>query len=75
MLGRARARRRAPKADTTRIKAIAACAAHLRDLKRAHDRPPPDVDERPAQALRRFSPPAAHSYCTSPAELCAEFAK
>ncbi len=74
-MGRARARRRAPKIDTARIKSIAACAAHLRDLKRAHDRPPPDMEETPAPALRRFSPPATSSYCTSPAELCAEFAK
>lgn len=70
--GRTRARRRAPTKDTARIAAIAACAAHLRDLKRAHRQPPPDVEVAKEPVPRRLSPEPANSYCTSPAELCAE---
>jgi hypothetical protein len=74
-MGKARVRRRAPKTGTARMKAVAACAAHLRDLKRAHRRPPPDAEAAPEPTLRRLSPAPQSSYCTSPAELCAEFAK
>ena len=73
-MGKSRARRRAPKTESLRKEAIRACAAHLRDLKRAHRLPPPDVPI--ARSLpRRLSPAPLSSYCTSPAELCAEFAK
>lgn len=71
-MGRARARRRAPTEETVRMAAIVACAAHLKDLKRAHGRPPPDVKLAPEPVPCRPSAPAANSYCTSPAELCAE---
>jgi hypothetical protein len=71
-MGRARARRRASKEKTARMAAIAACAAHLRDLKRAHVRPPPDVEVAPELVPWRPSQPPASSYCTSPADLCAE---
>jgi hypothetical protein len=73
-MDKSRARRRAPKTETLRVEAIKACAAHLRDLKRAHRRPPPDVAVAHG-APRRLSPTPPISYCTSPAELCAEFAK
>ena len=71
-MGRARARRRAPKGKTRRMAAVAACAAHLRDLERAHGRPPPDVEIASGAVPCRPSPTASSSYCTSPAELCAE---
>jgi hypothetical protein len=71
-MGRARARRRAPKQKTARMAAIAACAAHLRDLRRAHRQPPPDIEVAPEPVPYRPSPTPASSYCTSPAELCAE---
>jgi hypothetical protein len=73
--GRTRARRRARKKDTARMAAIAACAAHLRDLKRAHGRPPPDVEVAQQLVPRRPAAEAAQSYCTSPAELCAELTR
>jgi hypothetical protein len=64
-------RKRVLKAATRRMKAAAACAAHLRDLQRAHGRPPPDVEV--AEGLpRRIAPVAPSSYCVSPADLCAE---
>jgi hypothetical protein len=73
-MGRSHARRRTPKSNMRRTKAIAACARHLKDLKRAHGRPPPDVEIE--QRIARFFPPAPlSSYCSSPASLCAEFAK
>jgi hypothetical protein len=74
-MGRSRARRRAPKSNTRRVKAIAACARHLKDLKVAHGRPPPDVEIEPGIGARFFSPASLNSYCTSPASLCVEFAK
>jgi hypothetical protein len=54
--------------------AIAACAAHLRDLKRAHRQAPPDVEVAQGSIPRRLSP-EPNSYCTSPAELCAELVR
>jgi hypothetical protein len=57
------------------VKAIAACARHLKDLKVAHGRPPPDVEIEPGIGARFFSPASLNSYCTSPASLCVEFAK
>ncbi len=74
-MGNARLRRRAPKIDTDRMAAIAACAAHLRDLKRVHGAPPPDVEVATRGTPHRLAPIAARSYCTSPAELCAELVK
>lgn len=74
-MGKARPRRRAPKIDTARMEAIAACAAHLRDLKRVHGAPPPEVEVSASGTPQRLAPVAASSYCTSPAELCAELVK
>jgi hypothetical protein len=63
--------KRAPKVMTRRMKAVAACAAHLKDLHRAHGRPPPDVQV--GEGLpQRIAPVAPSSYCVSPADLCAE---
>ncbi len=65
-------RRRKPKPDTARQKAVRASAKHLKDLKRAHGRPPPDVKVRQSSTVRLISPVPEGSYCTSPAQLCAE---
>ena len=71
----ARNRRRPPKTETERQQAVAASAAHLRDLKRAHGRPPADVDLPSVAIPRRLSGEPVASYCTSPAQLCAELAR
>ena len=63
---------RKPKTDTARQKAVGACAKHLKDLKRAHGRPPADVKVGESSAVRLVAPVPEGSYCTSPAELCAE---
>ena len=67
--------RRQPKTDTARVQATAACARHLKDLKRAHGGPPPDVQVRRTSTPRLISPVPDGSYCTSPAQLCAELAE
>lgn len=64
--------RRKPKTDTARQKAAAACAKHLKDLKRAHGHAPPDVPVPASSTVRFISPVPDGSYCTSPAQLCAE---
>jgi hypothetical protein len=70
-MGKSRARKRASKALTRQMQAAAACAAHLKDLRNAHGRPPPDVVV--ANGFpRRIAPIAPSSYCVSPAQLCAE---
>ena len=66
---------RKKKADTARIRSIRACARHLRDLKRAHGGPPKDVPVRTTSTPRVISPVPDRSYCTSPAQLCAELAE
>jgi hypothetical protein len=65
-------RRRRPKVDTERQAAMRSSAAHLRDLKRAHAAPPPDVALAPVAIPRRIDPEPVASYCASPAQLCAE---
>ena len=67
----ARKTRRPPKSQTERQEAVSACAAHLRDLKRAHRRPPAEVDV-PAVAVPLRLTADHSSFCTSPATLCAE---
>jgi len=64
-------RRRKSKA-TAREKAAAACAKHHRDLKRAHGNPPPDVKVHSRSTAPLISPVPEGSWCTSPAQLCAE---
>ncbi len=63
----ARHRRRPPRTETERQQAVAACAAHLRDLKRVHGRPPADVKLKSVAIPQRLSGPPVASYCTSPA--------
>ncbi len=67
--------RRKPKTDTARAQATGACARHLRDLKRAHGGPPRDVRVPRTSTPRLISPVPDRSYCTSPAQLCAELAE
>lgn len=74
-MGNSRARRRAPKIQTERAESAGACAAHLRDLRRAHGGPPPDVAVRQRSVPLRLSPEPVASYCTSPAQLCADLAQ
>lgn len=68
-------RRRPPKTDTERQVVVDACAAHLRDLERAHGRPPTDVDLPSVAIPQRLSGEPVASYCSSPAQLCAELAQ
>ena len=64
--------RRKPRTNTARQKAVAACANHLKDLRRAHGRPPADVKVRISSTVRFIAPVPDGSCCTSPAQLCAE---
>ena len=73
-MGQARVRRRVFKADTKRVRAMRACAAHLRDLRRVHDAPPRDVEQPRASVPTRLSGAPIGSFCTSASELCAEIA-
>jgi hypothetical protein len=68
-------RRRPPRTQTERQEAVGACAAHLRDLQRAHGRPPADVALASVAIPKRLSGEPVASYCTSPAQLCAELAQ
>jgi hypothetical protein len=61
--------------ETGRQRAMRASAAHLRDLKRAHGRPPLDVELARVAIPKRLSGEPVASYCTSPAQLCAELAE
>lgn len=74
-MGKSRARRRAPRTQTERGESISACTAHLRDLKRAHGAPPPDIAETRRSVPARISATPTGSYCTSPAQLCAELVR
>jgi hypothetical protein len=67
--------RRPPKSKTERQEATGACAAHLRDLRRAHARPSADVAVASVAIPMRLTGEAVSSFCTSPAELCAELAR
>jgi len=68
-------RRKPPKVDTARMEAIRSSARHLKDLKRAHERPPADVRLPSNPIPRLISPVPSASWCTSPAQLCAELAE
>jgi len=68
-------RRKPPKKDTERAEAARACARHLKDLKRVHGRPPADVAVRPVAIPKYVNPISSASWCTSPAQLCAELAE
>lgn len=68
-------RKKRPKAeDTRRERAIRASRRHLSDLKRAHARPPADVDLRSQLVPARISGEPTASYCSSPAQICVECA-
>ena len=68
-------RRRAPDADTDRVKVENACRKHLKDLRRAHRQPPPELAIRSRSVPARIDPAPWASFCTSPAQLCAELAE
>jgi hypothetical protein len=68
-------RRKPPKIDSERAEAIRACDGHLRDLRRAHVRPPADVRVCMTRIPRFIAPVPTSSYCTSPALLCAELVR
>ncbi len=70
-----RRRRKQADIDTQRMKAIRASAAHLRDLKRAHKIPPPEVKLPWRAAVRLVCPIPDASWCSSPAQMCAELAE
>ncbi len=65
-------RRRRGAEETDRQRLSRACARHLRDLKRAHVRPPPDLALPQSRHPLRIEPTPVSSFCTSPSELCAE---
>ena len=67
-----RAGDRERKTETDRERSRRACARHLKDLKRAHGKPPPDVKVKATAAPKRLAPTPASSNCTSPSALCAE---
>ena len=67
--------RKPAKTDTRRAEAIRAAAAHLADLRRAHGQPPPDVPLPSRAAVRLVCPIPDASWCSSPAQLCAELAE
>jgi len=65
-------RRNPEKVDTARMAAARACFRHLRDLRREHGKPPPDVPL-PKVSTPRFVPGILeYSWCGSPAGMCAE---
>jgi len=60
--------------DTRRQKAIRASAGHLLDLRRTHGCPPADVKLAPVTIPKRLPGEPTASWCSSPAQLCAELA-
>ena len=68
-------RRRRPRTQTDHQRSVAACAAHLRDLKRVHRAPPPDLAIPSVAIPARLYGPDPASYCASPAAMCAELAQ
>jgi hypothetical protein len=60
--------------DTARQKAKRASAGHLRDLRAAHAHPPADVKLASVAIPKRIPGVPMGSYCSSPAQLCAELA-
>jgi len=68
-------RRRRPRTETDYQLRVAACAAHLRDLRRVHRAPPPDLAILSVAIPARTSGVERASYCGSPAAMCAELAR
>lgn len=67
--------RRLPRTKTKHQLLVTACAAHLRDLRRVHRVPPPDLAIPSVAIPAQLSGPDAASYCSSPAAMCAELAR
>ena len=67
-------RRRPPKVDTEQMALKRASARHLKDLRRWHAEPPPDVKVNMRGIPKLVPPILEQSYCTSPAALCADLA-
>ena len=67
--------RKKAKVDTRRMEAIRNSAAHLADLRREHESPPPDVPLPSRLAVRLVCPIPSASWCSSPARMCAELAE
>ncbi len=70
-----RREKRRAKGDTAQEKAKRACARHLVDLQKAYARPPADVALKRVAIPKRLDPEPTASWCTSPAQLCAELAE
>jgi hypothetical protein len=68
-------RRHRLRTETARQLAIAACVAHLRDLRRIHRAPPADLAIASVAIPARLSGVDQASYCGSPAAMCAELAQ
>ncbi len=68
-------RRKPAKTETARAEAIRASAAHLADLRRAYGKPLPDVPLSGLSIVRLVCPIPDASWCSSPAQLCAELAE
>jgi hypothetical protein len=67
--------RRRPRTETDHQLRVAACAAHLRDLRRVHRVPPPELAIASVAIPARISGVERASYCGSPAAMCAELAR
>lgn len=74
-MGDASARERAPRTQMTRAERVKACRAHLRDLRKAHGSPPPDVALPQSSMPTRIAPEPIGSCCGSPAARCAELVR
>jgi hypothetical protein len=61
--------------DTERQRAIRASRRHLKDLRAAYARPPADVVLSSRAIPVRIAPVEIASFCSSPANLCAELVK
>ncbi len=57
------------------MEAIRSSTRHLKDLQRAHKRPPADVEVSTRGIPKFVRAIIEQSYCTSPAALCAELAE
>ncbi len=67
-----RAGERERKTQTEHERSRRASARHLKDLKRAHGKPPPDVAVKRTSVPKRLEATPESSSCTSPSALCAE---
>ena len=67
-----RADRLERKTETEREQSRRGCQRHLKDLQRAHGKPPPDVRVKTSSVPARLAGADFSSHCTSPGALCAE---